>query len=85
MEYFKHTFACVPSMVFDGGCNEIFTVLENKLKLFRHPKIEDDFEAFFACAMRHDGRSCAEHFKGSGGTIANYKLTMITKRKISSI
>ncbi len=42
MEYFKHTFACVPSMVFDGGCNEIFTVLENKLKLFRHPKIEDD-------------------------------------------
>ena len=42
VEYFKHTFACVPSMVFDGGCNEIFTVLENKLKLFRHPKIEDD-------------------------------------------
>ena len=42
MEYFKHTFACVPSMVFDGGCNEIFTLLENKLKLFRHPKIEDD-------------------------------------------
>ena len=41
VEYFKHTFACAPSMVFDGGCNEIFTV-ENKLKLFRHPKIEDD-------------------------------------------
>ncbi len=29
-------------MVFDGGCNEIFTVLEHKLKNFRHPKIEDD-------------------------------------------
>jgi hypothetical protein len=42
VEYFKYTFACVPSMVFDGGCNEIFTVLENKLKFFRHPKIEDD-------------------------------------------
>jgi len=42
VEYFKYTFACVSSMVFDGGCNEIFTVLENKLKIFRHPKIEDD-------------------------------------------
>jgi hypothetical protein len=42
VEYFKHTFACAPSMVFDGGCNEIVTVLKHKLKNFRHPKIEDD-------------------------------------------
>jgi hypothetical protein len=28
-------------------------------------------EAFFACAMRHDRRSCAEYFKGNEGTIVS--------------